>query len=92
FHYMAGRGGGDASPILALFGLTSENQLEDDRSLPIRLAFNFWYRGDDGYRPRLADPRVGYFTQDFYSLDKFLTPDRTERYVMRFNLRKKDPA
>jgi hypothetical protein len=40
----------------------------------------------------MSDPRVGYFTSDFFSLDKYLNQDRTTRYINRFNLVKKDPT
>ena len=90
-YYMSPRGI-EPNPFMALLGITSPSQLEDDRSLPVSVTFNFWYRKDTGYMPRIADPRVGYFTQDFYSVDKFLDEDRTERYINRFDLKKKDPA
>jgi hypothetical protein len=50
-----------------------------------------WYREEDGYVPRLADPRIGYFTQDFFSVGLFDKIERTERYIARFDLRKKNP-
>ncbi len=84
--------GGEANPLMALLGFTSDNQLEDTRSVPLKITYNFWYRKDDGYMPRLSDPRIGYFTEEFYSMDRFLNEDRTERYIMRFNLQKKDPT
>lgn len=90
-HYMSPRGA-EGNPFLALLGLGGENQLEDSRSVPLKVTYNLSYRKDDGYMPRLADPRIGYFTEDFYSMDRFLNEDRTERYIMRFNLKKKDPS
>jgi hypothetical protein len=90
-HFASARGG-ESNPLAELFGLSLPDQLEDSLSAPLRVTYNMWYRKDDGYVPRLADPRVGYFTQDFYSVDKFLNEDRTERYIMRFNLKKKDPT
>lgn len=90
-HYMSPRGG-EQNPLMILLGLGGDNQLEDSRSVPIKVDFCFSYRKEDGYMPRLADPRIGYFTQDFYSMDRFLNTDRTERYIMRYNLKKKDPS
>ncbi len=89
-HFYSSRGAGDGNPLLALFGIGG-NQLEDDRSVPLKVTYNMWYRKDDGYKPRLADPRVGYFTTDYFSLDKFLDDDHTERLINRFNLVKRDP-
>lgn len=91
-NFVSARGPEAANPLAELFGIQPvADQLEDTRSAPIRVDFNMWYRKDDGYMPRLADPRVGYFTQDFYSVDKFLQEDRTQRFIMRMNLQKKDP-
>lgn len=92
-YFMSARGGeGGGNPLAELFGLQIPDQLEDPRSAPIRVTYNMWYRQEDGYVPRLADPRIGYFTQDFYNVDKFLAEDRTERYIMRRNIQKKDPS
>lgn len=90
-HFVSPRGA-ERNPLLALLGLSSSSQLADSRSVPITVSYNLWYRGTSDYQPRLADPRVGYFTQDFYSVGRFLAVDRTERYIMRYNLKKKDPA
>lgn len=90
--YSSGRpmmGGGQEGP--GILGIPMADQLEDQRSAPFKVTYNLWYRKDTGYMPRLSDPRVGYFTQDFYSLDRFLNRDRTERFIMRFDVRKKDP-
>ncbi|MEA2554011.1 MAG: hypothetical protein QOJ65_2187 [Fimbriimonadaceae bacterium] len=90
-HYYSPRGS-DGGSILDLLGLGGMSQLEDDRSVPMKVTYNMWFRKDNGYVPRVADGRVGYFTQDFYNLSKFLDTDRTERYIQRFNLKKKDPT
>ncbi len=89
-HFWSPRGG-QTNPLLELLGLAGESQLEDSRSLPLKVTYNLWMRKDDGYVPRLADPRVGYFTENFYSLTRFLNDDRTQRYINRWNLVKKDP-
>ncbi|MFY9233716.1 MAG: zinc-dependent metalloprotease [Fimbriimonadaceae bacterium] len=89
--YYSSPRGAEPNPLMMMLGLGAPSQLEDDRSLPLSVTYNIWYRQDSGYRARVADPRVGYFTQDFYSLGKFLGEDRTERYINRWNLQKKDP-
>lgn len=95
-HFMSMRGGGggpEDALLEALFGPAAKNQLEDSRSLPLRVSFNLWLRNEEPtYRPRLADPRVGYFTTDHFSLSRFMERDRTERFVNRFALEKKDPG
>ncbi len=82
--------GGQANPLAALFGI-GQNTLEDDRSAPLAVTYNLSYRKDDGFKPRAADPRIGYFTQDFFSVDRFLATDRTEKYILRWQLVKRDP-
>jgi len=89
-HYWSPRGA-QPNPLLELLGLAGESQLEDSRSVPLTVTYNLWMRKDDGYVPRVADPRIGYFTEDFYSLARFLDDDRTQRYIDRWNLVKKDP-
>jgi hypothetical protein len=89
FHYFSPRGGIGQNPILGLLG--SSPQIEDDRSIPFKVTYNLWWRQDSGYMPRIADPRVGFFTEDFYSVSRFAQDDRTERYIFRWNLKKKDP-
>jgi len=92
-HYVNPRGagmGGEANPLAVLFGI--ENHLEDPRSAPFKVTYTIWFRDEKStYMPRVADARVGYFTNDFYSFDRFGKADRTERFINRWNLEKKDP-
>lgn len=46
---------------------------------------------NDGYRPRLGDPRVGYFTQSYENLDDQSSREKTVNYIERWNLQKADP-
>jgi hypothetical protein len=91
-HYVSQGGGGD-NPLAELFGLLGGGgpQLEDSRSAPLKVTFNLWFRKPSDYVPRYADPRVGYFTTDFFNIDQFMVPDRTTRMINRWNLKKKDP-
>lgn len=89
--YFQSQGGGSPmAELMALLGM-SANHLEDSRSAPLKVTYTLWYREESDYRPRLSDPRVGYFTEDFYNVDRFLNVDRTDRYLLRWDLRKKDP-
>ena len=85
------QGGGDFDEFLAILGLSAPSHLEDSKSIPFKVTYTLWYRDEHDYVPRIADPRVGYFTQDFFSIARFDKVDRTERYISRFDLRKKDP-
>jgi hypothetical protein len=89
-HFVSPRGA-EPNPLAALLGFAGSNTLEDDRSAPVKVTYTMWYRQDDGYVPRVADPRIGYFTDDFFTLDKYLSADRNEHFINRFNIRKKDP-
>lgn len=88
--YQSSGGANPMAELMALLG-QSGDQLEDTRSAPLKMTYNLWFREESDYKPRLADPRIGYFTEDFYSVDRFLNTDRTERYIQRWNLKKKDP-
>jgi hypothetical protein len=88
-HFFSQRGA-DPNPLMALFGL-SDNTLEDDRSAPVQIVYSMWWRKDDNYVPRMSDPRIGNFTTEFFSVDRFLDEDKQVRYIDRFNLQKKDP-
>lgn len=80
------------NPLAALLGMQFVNQAEDPRSMPLKVTWSMWFRDENStYMPRVADPRVGYFTQDFWSVDRFYRRDRTQRYINRWNLEKKDP-
>ncbi len=91
-HYLSQGRRMQGESLAQILGLIDKNQLEDDRSAPLKVTYNLWFREDSGYAPRLADPRVGYFTNDFYSLGRFGQDDRQERYIWRVHLRKKDPS
>lgn len=91
-HYQSPKGPGASNPLLELLGLGSSHHLEDGRSAPFKVTYNLWYRKESDYQARLSDPRVGYFTEDYFSVGRFLEDDRTERMIIRFGLKKKDPG
>ncbi|HYA98103.1 MAG TPA: zinc-dependent metalloprotease [Methylomirabilota bacterium] len=64
----------------------------DERSVPILVKYDLSSLPDTGYKPRLADDRVGQFLtvrQDFSS-DHPTSPYK--RYINRWQLEKKDPG
>ncbi|MBS1704970.1 MAG: zinc-dependent metalloprotease [Armatimonadetes bacterium] len=85
-----GAGNSQMAALMALLGMGGTN-LENPKSAPVKVTFALYNQPQTGYMPRIADSRVGYFTQDFYSLKRYLEDDHTERYIMRWDLRKKDP-
>jgi hypothetical protein len=48
-------------------------------------------QGTPGYKPRVADERVGYFTTSYEDFGKFDWRDINTRYINRWNLEKADP-
>ena len=86
------QGGGEMAALLAALGFGMPNHLEDGRSIPFKVTYNLWYREEDDYLPRLADPRIGYFTQDHFNASRFYEFDHKDRYIARFDLRKKNPT
>lgn len=49
-------------------------------------------QGTPGFKPREADPRVGYFTTSFRDLGKFTRDETNQRYINRWDLEKADPS
>ena len=65
--------------------------LPDARSIPMSVKYEISALKDDGYKPRLADDRVGHFLtiQQDYGSDKPMSP--YVRYITRWRLEKQDP-
>jgi hypothetical protein len=71
---------------------TRSATLPDERSIPIVVKYEFSGLKETGYKPRLADDRVGFFLnvqQDFTS-DRPSSP--YVRYIHRWQLEKADPT
>jgi hypothetical protein len=86
YHFFRGRASGDSS-------------LADPRSLPLIVSYNLSelpndenYKPTNGYVPRTADPRIGYFETDYLDFTDDTREDFTNRYIARWDLRKKDPT
>ena len=47
---------------------------------------------ENGYRPRKADQRVGYFVTNFSDLGSYAEDKKLVRYVTRWRLEKRDPS
>jgi hypothetical protein len=91
YHFTGGRGPQGAGGLAAILGGGGSAELADPRSMPMTVNYNLWVLPENnGYRPRLHDSRVGYFTVDFqdFSTDK---EDQMVRYILRWNIEKADP-
>lgn len=47
---------------------------------------------DNGYQPRLADQRIGYFVTAYQDIADRTSPDRFVRYINRWHLEKQNPT
>src|SRR5262249_6429991 len=54
--------------------------------------YTLFFLPENGYRPRIADPRVGFFVSDFDSFDDDTKDDLTTRYICRWDMQKADPS
>jgi hypothetical protein len=89
-YHLTRTGAGGASTPFAIPGMPSGAPLADPRSLPLEVTYNLFFLPDNGYRPRLADPRVGYFVTEFQDFTKD-KDDQMVRYILRWHLEKQDP-
>lgn len=63
----------------------------DGRALTIRLHHSFVQPPDNGYQPRVADPRIGSLSMDFKNYAAPYDTSTDTHWVHRFRLDKKDP-
>jgi hypothetical protein len=64
----------------------------DPRSLFVRMHYSIIDMPDDGYRPRVADDRIGYFITARRQYDDEQSPTSFVRYIQRWNIVKSDPS
>jgi Met-zincin/Domain of unknown function (DUF5117) len=87
FGFAGGSGGGGLMP-------TFFNTLPDSRAFDLRVRYSLSLLPgkENGYRPRAADDRVGYFITAFQDLNDDKPRQPFVRYINRWNLEKQDPA
>ncbi len=67
--------------------------LPDGRSFNLSVHYSFsQLPTNNGYRPRLADERVGYFLTAYQNLSDLTSRDLFVRYINRWHLEKQNPA
>ena len=66
--------------------------LADPRSMPLKVIFNVAALPTTDYKPRTADPRVGYFLTDFQTFGAEYKRDTRVHYINRWNIHKADPS
>ncbi|MDQ6780429.1 MAG: zinc-dependent metalloprotease, partial [Candidatus Eremiobacteraeota bacterium] len=82
----------DVEIDLTLNGQGSLDTVPDPRSLFVRLHYSILDLPHGGYKPRLADDRVGYFITARRQFDDLADPGSFVRYIERWDIRKSDPA
>ena len=84
---------GGRSPSLAgLFGAPLQG-LPDERGFTLGLRYSFSALPENnGYQPRIADERVGYFVSAFRTPPQAGRADPIVRYINRWHLEKADPS
>ncbi len=79
-------------PLAALFSFALEG-IPDNRGFSLRVRYSLsMLPGDTGFKPRVADERVGYFTTVFRSPQRLGQTDPFVRYINRWKLEKQDPS
>lgn len=58
----------------------------------IHYSFSEVPSASSGFKPRVADERVGYFTTAFSDLSKYTDDETRVRYINRWRLEKRDPS
>ncbi|MEO6835580.1 MAG: zinc-dependent metalloprotease [Candidatus Tumulicola sp.] len=64
----------------------------DPRSIEVKMTYNFIAAPQDGYMPRIADPRVGYFEQPLLDFQSDKNPSRNVYYLSRWNFMPENPG
>ncbi|QGJ70104.1 Metal-dependent peptidase [Planctomycetales bacterium 10988] len=80
------------SATYASSGSTNFDTVPDSRGLSVDVHYSISRLPNNGYQPRLADPRVGYFLTAVKDFSKPEGEDRFIRYVNRWNLKKADAS
>ncbi len=62
------------------------------KSVPFAVSYNISALPVDGYKPRLGDQRIGYFTTSFLDHSDSQNVDPTVNFIYRWRLEKQDPT
>ncbi len=64
----------------------------DARSIEVKMTYNIIAAPQNGYMPRIADPRVGYFEQPLIDFQSDKNPSRNVYYLSRWNFMPEHPG
>ena len=81
--------------VAATYGSGGQAELDtvaDSRGVTVNVHYSISMLPQNGYRPRLADTRVGYFVTALKDFSQGVDEDRFVRYINRWQLEKADPS
>src|SRR5579863_2993174 len=81
----------EADLSMVSFNAGANDAVPDSRNLFLRMHYSIVELPDDGYRPRYADDRLGYFITARRQYDDPETQSSFVRYINRWNIRKSNP-
>ena len=73
-------------------GMTEIDSVPDSRAVSVTIHYSLSFLPQNGYRPRLADDRIGYFITAMKDYSQKVDEDRFVRYISRWDLQKADPG
>ncbi|MCG8586734.1 MAG: zinc-dependent metalloprotease, partial [Pirellulales bacterium] len=82
----------EVSAVYRSTGTLNIPTVADSRSATINVHYSISELPNTGYKPRLADDRVGYFKTVVKDFSKKDAKDRFVQYINRWHLEKKDPS
>ena len=68
------------------------DNVPDPRSVEVRMTYNIVAAPQNGYVPRIADPRIGYFAQPLLNFQNDENPTRNVFYISRWNFKPQTPG
>ena len=81
--------------VAATYGSSGAADIEsvpDSRAVTINVHYSLSLLPQNGYRPRVADDRVGYFLTAMKDYSHKVDEDRFVRYITRWDLQKAEPS
>ncbi len=82
----------EVAATYASAGTANIESVADSRAVTINIHYSLSLLPQNGYRPRLADDRIGYFMTVLKDYSQKATEDRFVRYINRWDLQKADPG
>ena len=82
----------EVAATYASSGMMDLDSVPDSRAVTINVHYSISLLPQNGYRPRLADDRVGYFLTAIKDYSHKVDEDRFVRYINRWDLQKAEPS